>query len=619
MMRKNLLEFMITTYDSSRKRFIIRPNTNGISVLNEDVHDIFGISNEGDDVSSMIATVQLDAKKIVPNRFLDKRTGLILIDELIKNIVNTQSYDDDFVRRAVLVFMGTVLAPQSTKFVPYRYYKMVEDVNAIKSYNWNDFTLGVCMDAIKESVEDLEKFKWPIGNLALLQYIYWEKVEPIGVDTFDPLSREYPLMLNWPETEGKKRDDYDNMHEGGTGNIENCVSEEYRRAKVAREGTVLKEEMKKPKRKRGGRSRKPSTSAVSSNTTCSMDRVMTYIKLFHKEMVMERLNTEGVVYKPNKRDNNDEFDNVGEGAGGQYKSSKYWPDIDSTTDVKVRTSFTGINDTSVPVDDTGAPATTPGKGEATDPFIIDDNGNSPSSASTVRTKDFPSMSRTPQNANISGESMDAFSPTKSEDTFESFPVESNIGNGEGSQENDGKRKRKKSKYCQSPYDILITRKKHVKKNLFASSPHSILANSFNMTPDHIEAARVFVETLASTKKHAHRTVVDMPPPDGDICTPAMLNDVLTFKWLHGAAYFPMHVNDNYWITIVMHTVKEEFQVLDSNSKGAISQRIRNMIATLRAEISKDIMEANSILESKKFLDVSSWPINEYKMPRQNDG
>ena len=107
----------------------------------------------------------------------------------------------------------------------------------------------------------------------------------------------------------------------------------------------------------------------------------------------------------------------------------------------------------------------------------------------------------------------------------------------------------------------------------------------------------------------------------------------------------MHVNDNHWITIVMHTVKEEFQVLDSNSKGAISQRIRNMIATLvrhnfhtrvkkiiesyinfwfvnlfqRAEISKDITEANSILELKKFPDVSSWPINEYKMPRQNDG
>ena len=63
-MRKNLLEFMITTYDSSRKLFIIRPNTDGISVLNEDVYDIFGLHNEGDDVSSMIATVQLDAKNL---------------------------------------------------------------------------------------------------------------------------------------------------------------------------------------------------------------------------------------------------------------------------------------------------------------------------------------------------------------------------------------------------------------------------------------------------------------------------------------------------------------------------------------------------------------------------
>ena len=39
----------------------------------------------------------------------------------------------------------------------------------------------------------------------------------------------------------------------------------------------------------------------------------------------------------------------------------------------------------------------------------------------------------------------------------------------------------------------------------------------------------------------------------------------------------------------------------------------------RAEISKDIMEANSTLEAKKIPDVSSWPINEYKMPRQKDG
>ena len=181
---------------------------------------------------------------------------------------------------------------------------------------------------------------------------------------------------------------------------------------------------------------------------------------------MERLNTEGVMYQPNKRDNVEEFDDVGEEVGrenGKYKS-KYWPEVESPTDVKIGTSFMGMNDTFMPVDDTGAPATTPGKGEATDPFIVEDNGNSPSSASTVRTKDFPSMSRTPQNADISGESMGGLSPTKSEETYESVPTMSNIANGDGNKENEGKRKRRLSRYCISPYDHPITGKKHVKKS-----------------------------------------------------------------------------------------------------------------------------------------------------------
>ncbi|XBI80387.1 hypothetical protein VPH35_089573 [Triticum aestivum] len=487
-MRKNLLEFMITTYDSSRKRFIIRPNIDGISVFNEDVYDIFGLRNEGDDVISMIATVQLDAKKI--------------------------SYDDDFVRRAVLVLLGTVLAPQSTKFVPYRYYKMVEDVNAIKSYNWNDFTLGVCMDAIKKSVEDLEKFKWPIGNLALLQ-------------------------------------------------------------------------------KRKGKSE-------TTMTTCTGVAPAILKTALVKSTDVLRLNTNGVLYKPNKRDNNDEFDNVGERVGmenGQYKSSKYWPDIDSPTDVKIETSFTGINDTSVPVDDTGAPATTPGKGEATDPFIIDDNGNSPSSASTVRTKHFPSMSRTPQNADISGESMDALSPTKPEDTSESYLAERNIGNGEGSQENDGKRKRKKSKYCQSPYDILVTRKKHIINAYCKHLQHRDFSDRYISTT-------WFPKFMLSRARGKTKSVNDL---DSEHVTKKtkVIARVMDEYFRRDKAYFPMHVNDNHWITIVMHTVKEEFQVLDSNSKGTISQRIRNMIATLVRYIFHT--------------HVSTWPINEYKMPRQKDG
>lgn len=44
------------------------------------------------------------------------------------------------------------------------------------------------------------------------------------------------------------------------------------------------------------------------------------------------------------------------------------------------------------------------------------------------------------------------------------------------------------------------------------------------------------------------------------------------------AYFPLHVNNNHYITIVMHTVKQEFQVL--NSGGKISPRVHKIIETL---------------------------------------
>jgi hypothetical protein len=153
--------------------------------------------------------------------------------------------------------------------------------------------------------------------------------------------------------------------------------------------------------------------------------------------------------------------------------------------------------------------------------------------------------------------MGGLSPTKSEETFDSFWTMCNIAKAGGSKENEGKRKRNPSKYYQSPYERVATHRKRVKKSkinttLFCihvlckycyyltednyivlgmfTSPHSILASSHNMTLHHIEGAKLFVETLASSKRCAHRTVVNVPPLDGYICMPAMLHDVLTYKW-----------------------------------------------------------------------------------------
>ena len=145
------------------------PKNGAISLRTEDVFDIFGLQNKGKDAMKALGKGGLKAKVKVPSRFLDSNTGEMMIDELIENIVASGTYDDDFLRRIVLVLLGTVLAPQSMKEVPNAYYKLVHDVEAIKAFNWNAFTLRVCVEGFTKTLSDLTKFTWPIGNLALLQ------------------------------------------------------------------------------------------------------------------------------------------------------------------------------------------------------------------------------------------------------------------------------------------------------------------------------------------------------------------------------------------------------------------------------------------------------------------
>lgn len=102
------------------------------------------------------------------------------------------------------------------------------------------------------------------------------------------------------------------------------------------------------------------------------------------------------------------------------------------------------------------------------------------------------------------------------------------------------------------------------------------------------------------------------------------------------------MEENHWITVLMHNKKKEFQVL--NSTGKCSKRVLAKIAKLvslqryikqyivirnvlhmdlsflfqRAEIAKDTLEVNSLVQMEH-PDVSSWPINEYDMPLQKDG
>lgn len=172
LMRKNLLQTLIKSYDVTKRRFVLQPKKVEMTVRSADVFHIYGLKNKGKDVIKHLATLEEGSKDYVPSRFLNEKTGTIVIDELIDHIVKSGSFDDDFVRRAVLVLIGTVIAPHSTKTVPRHLYSLVEDVDTIKLYNWNAFMLHVCIDGIAKTVKDQHKFKWPVGNLSLIQVFY---------------------------------------------------------------------------------------------------------------------------------------------------------------------------------------------------------------------------------------------------------------------------------------------------------------------------------------------------------------------------------------------------------------------------------------------------------------
>ncbi|KAE8775977.1 hypothetical protein D1007_51448 [Hordeum vulgare] len=87
----------------------------------------------------------------------------------------------------------------------------------ISKFNWNDFTLKFFLSEIGKVLEDGRVREWPHGNLALLQYAYWEKVQPIIGPKYDPLSLMSPLMRNWTEPVAEKRDKYDYDYGRGVG------------------------------------------------------------------------------------------------------------------------------------------------------------------------------------------------------------------------------------------------------------------------------------------------------------------------------------------------------------------------------------------------------------------
>jgi len=85
-----------------------------------------------------------------------------------------------------------------------------------------------------------------------------------------------------------------------------------------------------------------------------------------------------------------------------------------------------------------------------------------------------------------------------------------------------------------------------------------MINTDYINEDHIEAAKVYIRTLADSEKLCSKTVVHMTGIGGETCTPHMLEAIISKKWLHGGVSisnkllsWTCHLHINYLIGVLL--------------------------------------------------------------------
>ena len=167
-MRTLLIRYMIENFQDSTARFIIQEQVGELTLGAVDVECIFNLENQGLSALDILVEEGEDIKERVRPQFLSKITGNIVIDDLTGDIIKNKSTDDNFLQKLVLVLLGTIIAPMSSKIVPKQYYALVHDVKCISKINWNTLTLHVLLDCLRIVKKGKHIRQWLKGNLALL-------------------------------------------------------------------------------------------------------------------------------------------------------------------------------------------------------------------------------------------------------------------------------------------------------------------------------------------------------------------------------------------------------------------------------------------------------------------
>jgi hypothetical protein len=180
--RSSILSLMFKAFDAESETFNLQKDQPSITIKGVDVEEIFGLKDkaaDGLDIDTILYEDGEYAENDIPSHFLNKSTGSLSIDGLISDAIKSGLADDDFLRRAVLVALGTVLAPQSSSTVPLEYWTIVKYVSRLKKMNFNGFTRSYLINNIKKLRSEHEMVQWPRGNLALLQ-VYFSSPRPFS-------------------------------------------------------------------------------------------------------------------------------------------------------------------------------------------------------------------------------------------------------------------------------------------------------------------------------------------------------------------------------------------------------------------------------------------------------
>ncbi|XBJ07321.1 hypothetical protein VPH35_012868 [Triticum aestivum] len=626
-----LIRYMIENFQASTARFFIQEQVGEVTLGAVDVECIFNLENQGLSTSDILTEEGEDIKERVPPHFLSKTSENIVIDNLIEDIIKSKATYDDFLQKLVLVLLGTIIAPMSSKNVAKQYYALVDDVKRISKINWNAFTLRVLLDCLRIVKKGKHLRQWPKGNLALLQYLYWAKVQPVeGECAYNPKFSIQPLMRNWTEGAATRRDrfDYDNGCDRGNVRIENNITQEYR----AQEPNILNNApTMKPKTKPANENAKKSTTAPMSEDLMEllMKRCMDFIHTQMRqitdqvaERLLKKLNKSGVMYKlaavvPSADNDLDEELDLFENGPYEKKEFMYKDDIDSHGEAVI--------DMTQPDEVVANHKTIP---EKTPPKM---NGHK--EASPFRRND--ECGATPENPWVVRTSTQA--PSSDIDICPSsvskFMAKANGKKGAAINKDEevmsGKRKRTGPKKFESPYalDKPSRRTNRGKKTSGTSTSTRALFSENHepevvadeLTPEIIDAAVSFVELAASTEKNKGKKVYysegrgisltserirpvidaymghlelrvghyhylcpawrskflvdraitrDDPLPsscnmDSALSKAGAVNRVTKEYTVRDKTYIALNIDNAHWMTVVMHLIKQEFQVLDS--------------------------------------------------------